>query len=193
MWYTLDETRSKMTQEHFVKVSVTDEKRLVLLKLGNRYHGVVLDADTGNLYVTKYASKDRLAVANKTRRYAKEAKLAAFPKPKEKTGAKLRPGNSPRTSLRLYTEKEMAQEKTSGLRFKEVWVLFSRTNDAYVADSLNKDKQSVVEYTKERNEAQAFKTYESAERTRTTLSFIGLGAHSCMRFFVDTTKEPSDE
>jgi hypothetical protein len=70
------------------------------------------------------------------------------------------------------------------LRFREAWVILN-LKGLYVEKSLTATK--VVKYSKNRDKAQVFRTYEEASMLAKTLDSVHAVGHTLKRFFIEST------
>lgn len=162
-------------------VKLEENKEIYTLKAGNLYFGLVWSEQNRTFYVTDEGSTTAFQAANAARKLKKykdtgklSTKKAAIRKNTDKVN-KTKP-------VKLYTEAEMTG--MTHLRFREAWVITNITGQ-YVETSLTADR--VVKYSKNKDKAQVFKSYEEASMLAKTLDSVHEVGHSLKRFFIKNT------
>ena len=159
------------------KIKLDKERELQVLKINDRYHGIVWDGDS--LEITTEGVASALKAANETRRLKKTNNLKTTVKKQNKDKTS-KPKIAKEQKLKFYTEAEMAQ--LTHLRFREAWVIVRRKG-GFVETSLTETK--VVSYTKKQESAQIFRSYEDANMTAKVLDRVYEPGHTLRRFYIE--------
>lgn len=149
------------------------KREVFTVKSEGNYYAVVTGTDY--FYVSPTLFDSPLKAANFGRSLQKKLNLKI--KTNKKTDSASKKGKIV-TKKRLYTEAEMASE--TKLKFREVWIILGPNGD--YATSIIKDN-TVVNYVRDRELAQTFKTYEDAVMHLKTLDTVIRRGHQLQRFF----------
>lgn len=158
-----------------LQIPKNPEKEVFTVKHNGSYYAVVTGDDV--LYVSPEVFDSPLKASNHARSIKRQHKIDVKIKKEKKTKV-LNNTTKIHKKKQLYTEAEMASE--TKLKFKEVWLILS-PDGKFASNILVNDK--VVNYVKERNSAQVFKTYEEASITQNVLDRVIKKGHQLRRFF----------
>lgn len=162
-------------------IKLAEDKEIYTLKIGALYHGLVWDAQEQTLHITDDGVATALQAANTARKLKKYKDTGEAPKKKQaprKNTDKVKKTKP----VKLYSESEMAG--MTHLRFREAWVILN-LKGLYVETSLTATR--VVKYSKNRDKAQVFRTYEEASMLAKTLDSVHAVGHTLKRFFIEST------
>lgn len=160
-----------------VQLHIDKTKEVYTVKMGDKYHGVVMGDD--DLYITLEAFESPLKAANAARKLKRENKIVRTIKKKCKPDYPIIQTKIHRVE-KLFTEAEVAS--LTHLRFRETWVIMSR-DGKYVKSML--DNSKVVDYCTNKDKAMTFSTYEAACINQKTLNLTVQNGHFLRRFFVE--------
>lgn len=163
----------------FVKLILDEQKEFRTVKLSGNHYGIVVSGNELCFTAEGYATPLQAANAARKLKKCKDDKPKAK---KQKPVAKKADKVKNIKPVKLYTESEMAG--LTHLRFREVWVILN-LKGLYVESTLTKSK--VVKYTKDKDKAKTFKSYEEARMMARTLDSVQAVGHSLKRFFVENT------
>jgi len=161
-----------------IKLYINDDREIYTVKISENYHGVVVGDET--LYVTAEAFVSPLKAANAARKLKRENQINRTIKKKSDVNNTVIQTKIHRVK-KLYTETEVAS--ITHLRFREVWVILSPKSE-FVKTVLTWNK--VVEYSKKKEEAKTFRTYEEASDFQKTLDRVVKMGHTLRRYFVES-------
>lgn len=179
----------------FVKLTLEEGRECRTLKLNEKHYGIVVQRN--ELYFTAESFSTPLQAANAARRLKKCKDLNCKPTNKKAVTKntdkveKVEPKKPKKAQqiepVKLYSETEMAA--LTHLRFREAWVILD-IRGMFVKETLTKSR--VVEYTKDKNKAKIFKTYEDARMMSKTLDSVAKVGHSLKRFFIENPDSKAD-
>ena len=161
--------------DNLLEIPKTPEKEIFTVKHNGNYYAVITGEQS--IFVSPEIFDSPLKASNHARALKRRHKIEVKIKKDEKTKVV----NNTTKILRkkqLYTEAEMASE--TKLKFREVWLILGPTGE-YASNIL--EQNTVVNYVKDRNKAQTYKTYEDAIITLNVLDKVVRKGHQLRRFF----------
>lgn len=192
---------SEMTTKSFVELfelEIQEGKEIFTVKKGKVWYGVI---NAGNrLYLTECSFDSALQAANKARSLKKtnqiEARVVQQQKIEEKVEAKSKTLKKPKitsskrkivgVNTELYSEEEMSSLASTGLKFREVWVVRDRKSGKFVHKSL-KDN-SVAQYCEDKEHAEIHTSFENAVSLVKTLNSVVGPGHELRRYWVKNSQ-----
>jgi hypothetical protein len=192
---------SKMTTKSFVELfelEIQEGKEIFTVKKGKVWYGVI---NAGNrLYLTECSFDSALQAANKARALKKtnkiEARIIQQPKIEEKVDIKPETLKKPKitsskrkivgVNTELYSEEEMSSLASTGLKFREVWVVRDRKSGKFVHKSLKGN--SVAEYCEDKEHAEIHTSFENAVSLVKTLNSVVGPGHELRRYWVKNSQ-----
>ncbi len=175
------------------ELEIQNEKEIFTVKKGKVWYGVI---NAGSkLYLTECSFDSALQAANKARALKKSNNIQAHitkepivKKVEETKSETLKKPNITsskrkivRVNTELYSEEEMSSLASTGLKFREVWVIRDRKSGKFVHKSL-KDK-SVAEYCDEKEAAEVHTSFENAVSLVKTLNSVVGPGHELRRYW----------
>jgi hypothetical protein len=161
--------------DNLLEIPKTPEKEIFTVKHNGKYYAAITGEQS--IFVSPEIFDSPLKASNHARALKRQHKIDVKIKKDEKTKVV----NNTAKILRkkqLYTEAEMASE--TKLKFREVWLILGPTGQ-YASKVLKEN--TVVNYVKDKDKAQTYRTYEDAIITLNVLDKVIRKGHQLRRFF----------